>query len=422
MLYDLLFGLKKIQGGGAVKKIIMGYKTRLDAELVKLKVRGKVKNDIELIPKHLRMNILLPRYVRINLILATREEVLEILQGDKWELIENSYFHQILAEAQKEVDNGENVFKSISALRSKKKFCVDKHFEDILVFPPMTDFHDHILLKNGKIVLQDKASALSGYALNPPPKNIYCLDACAAPGQKTSQLAQSMKNYGVLFAIDQDKRRLETLKKLTKRNGATNIQPINKSFLDIDPMVEPYCNVQYILLDPSCSGSGIINRFDYLLSSSSEAGSFNDLVSTQEDEMSRVKSLAEFQRTMILHAFKFPRVQKVVYSTCSIHDEENEQVVEEVLKLSDIFEIEKVLPQFESRGKSEYPHGELCVRTDPQKDLTIGFFVSIFSRKPGTEISLPTIPPTVAPPKKTKKRKKPTKPIVGPSDKKVKLG
>jgi len=47
----------------------------------------------------------------------------------------------------------------------------------------------------GEIVLQDKASALAGFVLNPPADaKTYCIDACAAPGQKTAQLAQSMNN------------------------------------------------------------------------------------------------------------------------------------------------------------------------------------------------------------------------------------
>jgi putative methyltransferase len=75
----------------------------------------------------------------------------------------------------------------------------------MLVFPPSTDLHDNELLLSGKIILQDKASALSGAALEPPAEDsTFCLDGCSAPGQKTSQLAQSMENkvFSVNFSVD----------------------------------------------------------------------------------------------------------------------------------------------------------------------------------------------------------------------------
>jgi putative methyltransferase len=70
----------------------------------------------------------------------------------------------------------------------------------------------------------------------------------------------------------------------------------------------------------------------------------------------------------------------VVYSTCSIHDEENELVVKKALELGSAFHLVRVLPQFPSRGKNIIPNGDYCVRTTPEVDHTIGFFVSRFER------------------------------------------
>lgn len=54
MIYDLLFGKGKIDGGGQLKKLVMQYKTNLTGELTKLKIKMKVRENFELVPEHLR--------------------------------------------------------------------------------------------------------------------------------------------------------------------------------------------------------------------------------------------------------------------------------------------------------------------------------------------------------------------------------
>ena len=76
-----------------------------------------------------------------------------------------------------------------------------------------------------------------------------------------------MNNEGVIYAFEKDKQRVETLKKMSKIAGASCIQPICSDFLNVDPLDQKYSNVEYILLDPSCSGSGIVSRMDHLLTS-----------------------------------------------------------------------------------------------------------------------------------------------------------
>ena len=73
-------------------------------------------------------------------------------------------------------------------------------------------------------------------------------------------------------------------------------------------------------------------------------------------------------------------MQVVVYSTCSVHDEENEDVVAAVLKANPNFELAPALPQWPTRGKPLFPHAEFCMRTC-KDDRTIGFFVARFVRK-----------------------------------------
>lgn len=77
---------------------------------------------------------------------------------------------------------------------------------------------------------------------------------CAAPGMKTSHLAAKLNNDGKVYAVDLDTKRLKTLENLMERTGVTCVETINKDILKI---TSSDCqDVEYILVDPSCSGSG----------------------------------------------------------------------------------------------------------------------------------------------------------------------
>eukprot|EP00299_Pterocystis_sp_00344_P008080 c2914_g1_i2.p3 GENE.c2914_g1_i2~~c2914_g1_i2.p3 ORF type:complete len:145 (-),score=46.14 c2914_g1_i2:600-1034(-) len=69
---------------------------------------------------------------------------------------------------------------------------------------------------------------------------------------------------GRIFAFDIDHERLETLKRLTAKANAKNIVATQMSFLDVNPRDRLYKNVRAILLDPTCSGSGMVNQLDHL--------------------------------------------------------------------------------------------------------------------------------------------------------------
>lgn len=77
---------------------------------------------------------------------------------------------------------------------------------------------------------------------------------CAAPGMKTTQLAALMNNTGTVYAVEYNQKRFETLNKMIELSGATCIKTIDKDVITIKENDCP--NVEYILVDPSCSGSG----------------------------------------------------------------------------------------------------------------------------------------------------------------------
>lgn len=77
---------------------------------------------------------------------------------------------------------------------------------------------------------------------------------CAAPGMKTTHLAAVLKNEGTIYAVEKDPKRFETLESMVTDAGATCVKTLNKDVLDCT--AEDFPGVEYILVDPSCSGTG----------------------------------------------------------------------------------------------------------------------------------------------------------------------
>jgi len=238
LVYDLLIG-QGLKCGGPWKVMMMKHRCRLEAALARMKIKLKVTKNKDLLPSSVQQleGAQLPRYVRVNTLKTTVVDAVDYFKRDGF-----SY----LGEANR-----------LDDLNLKaKSFVRDMHLSDLLVFAPKTEFHEHFLYKAGHIILQDKASCLPAFVLNPT-SNSHVIDACAAPGNKTSHLAAIMKNKGKLFAFDLDAKRLSTMATLLLRAGVTCHQLANQDFLKVDTGDPQYKDVEYVLLDPSCSGSGM---------------------------------------------------------------------------------------------------------------------------------------------------------------------
>ncbi|KAG1662267.1 hypothetical protein FOA52_002156 [Chlamydomonas sp. UWO 241] len=259
---------------------------------------------------------------------------------------------------------------------------VDKLLPDLLAFPPGTDLHDHPLVTEGVLILQSKASCMPAHALAPC-AGWTVLDCCAAPGNKTTHVAALLgaAGGGRVIAFDKDERRLERLVANSERAGASGIISATVAdFMTLDPEGEDGASVTGVILDPSCSGSGtVFTRMDHLLPS---------FVSGEMDaeEEKRVEQLARFQESALRHALSFPSVQRLVYSTCSVHVRENEQVVAAVLDdaYSAGFQLSTPFPTWSRRGVAgalPKPLAKRVVRCDAYEDGTDGFFVAVFERR-----------------------------------------
>lgn len=77
---------------------------------------------------------------------------------------------------------------------------------------------------------------------------------CAAPGMKTTHLAAVLKNQGTVYAVEKDPKRYKTLETMIADSGATCVKTLHKDVLECS--AEDFPGVEYILVDPSCTGSG----------------------------------------------------------------------------------------------------------------------------------------------------------------------
>ena len=190
--------------------------------------------------------------------------------------------------------------------------------------------------------------------MNCPKTNL--LDLCAAPGSKSLQASEIFK----VTANELDKRRFKILKQRCEPFGIKCVQGDAFKLLE---HIKPN-QYQILLLDPTCSSSGT-HQMDRQLASLTEA-------SKQSEE--NVAELASFQKQILGKALREgirANVKLISYSTCSVNDEENEQVVEHVLETIDGWRLIKVLDSWQERGLR---HDEV-VRSSVPGD---GFFVAVF--------------------------------------------
>ncbi|XP_074016593.1 28S rRNA (cytosine-C(5))-methyltransferase [Numenius arquata] len=346
LVYDLLFG-KGLKCGGRWKALARRHRARLEAELARLKVQQKVSRNEDLLAPVQAASpgaSQVPRYVRVNTLKTCVDDVIDFFKRQGYSFLGKA--------------------ASMEELRalSGKKFSLDLHLPELLVFPPQTDFHDNLLYTSGHIILQDKASCLPAFLLGPADGS-HVIDACAAPGNKTSHLAAILKNKGQIFAFDVDTKRLATMNTMLMRAGVTSFQLAQQDFLTVDPGDPKYSKVTHILLDPSCSGSGMVNRLPR-----EEAA----------PSAERLQALAGFQRKALSHALRFPALERLVYSTCSLHREENEDVVQAVLQeRGSAFRLVNAFPSWPCRGLAAFPGAQCCLRASPADTLTHGFFVAV---------------------------------------------
>ena len=156
MAYELLFGKKKISGGGVVKRKLCEYKSRLESELTLMLEENGQTEPYELISEHIKSSCELPKYVRVN------ELKMELRDG----------------------------LQCVSSASKDLSCCFDLLIPSLITLSPKNpSLGQSDLVKSGCLIIQDKASCFPSQVLADEWLGGDVIDATAAPGNKTSHMA-----------------------------------------------------------------------------------------------------------------------------------------------------------------------------------------------------------------------------------------
>lgn len=226
----------------------------------------------------------------------------------------------------------------IEKLKEKNIQYKETKYEDFLILEKVKNIENLELFKDGFCTIQDISAGLTAKVLDPKPgENI--LDACSAPGGKTTYIAELIDNVGNIEAWDIHEHRTKLVKQNANRLGINIIKTkVKDASIYDEELLEKF---DKILLDVPCLGIGVIKRKP-------------DIKWKRKNE--DIKEISELQEKILENCSKYLKESGIItYSTCSILKEENERVIEKFLNKNKNFEIIKnsiinILPDEEKDG------------------------------------------------------------------------
>ncbi|MEM3783568.1 MAG: RsmB/NOP family class I SAM-dependent RNA methyltransferase [Candidatus Bathyarchaeia archaeon] len=266
-----------------------------------------------------------PTYIRLNTLKGSEDEILKRLEEEKVK-----------------VEKVEGLRHAYKVLGTKQPLTRTESFQE------------------GLFYIQDKASCFAAEAADPKPA-IALLDVCAAPGAKTTYLAQLMQNRGTIYSIDYSRRRMSVWKNEVARMGVQIAEPIIADACNPLPIS---IEADMVILDPPCTSTGV----------------FAKLPSAKWRLTQRsIGKMAEIQWQMLENsAEKVKPSGTLVYSTCSITVEENEMLIERFLKWHPEFSLTEITPKIGLPGLRGM---EKCQRLYPHIHKCNGFFIAKLLKK-----------------------------------------
>jgi len=248
-----------------------------------------------------------------------------------------------------------------SLKKDNVNFRIDQEIPDIIHIPIEKREIINKLLLTGKLIIQDKGSVAVVNVLSPHPNELIC-DMCAAPGMKTSLIAQYTRNEAKIFASDFLLSRINEMKKILHKLGVKGTFLLNTDSIQFPIRFEGYFDK--VLLDAPCTGSGTFLS--------------NPELKWRQNENFLHQNVV-LQEKLLKNALNLLKPCGIlVYSTCSLYPEEGELQILKFLKYLEPLELPKWFsPSYRIDG-SVIPG---TVRLFPAQHHTQGFFIAKFKKK-----------------------------------------
>ena len=234
-------------------------------------------------------------------------------------------------------------------LRKKGIECIEgKYADDALIIINTYGITETEEFKKGLFTIQDESSMLVGQIMNPK-EGSRVIDMCSAPGGKSTHIAQKMNNKGFILSRDIYPHKLKLVEESVERLGIDIIKTeIFDGLTKDNSLIESF---DYCLLDAPCSGLGLIRRKPEI-----------KLNRKVED----IESLSALQYDLIENAKNYVKVGGyLIYSTCTIEKEENNNIIKKFLKTNKNFKLVSIedsfknsdnLPDLKDGYINLYPH------------------------------------------------------------------
>lgn len=250
-------------------------------------------------------------------------------------------------------------FKDLGFLVEPGKFVPETlHLRSI-----RTDLSSLDQYEGGEFQVQDEASQLIAHLLQPQPGE-RILDACAGLGAKSTHLAQLMENQGEIIALDKQGWKLTRLLENAQRLAVSCIEPVEMDILEFEPTEKEH-SYERILLDAPCTGLGVIRR--------------------NPDIKWKVKQ-KDFRRLHLVQKKMLAKLAPLLkpggvllYATCTVSNEENEETVHGFLAEHPEYQLESARPYLPP-GSADVVNQSGAVQTWPQRHGTDGFFAARLRR------------------------------------------
>ncbi|XP_048045077.1 putative methyltransferase NSUN7 isoform X2 [Megalobrama amblycephala] len=376
-----------------VEACLLRFRTKLVASLARCRIKHDLLMLENILPENIRHRqeraTQLPLYAWINTLRSSFEEVSEVLRT-----------------------LGFSCVKSVGQLEGRT-FCRDAHCHDLLVFPNSVkrDLTDTRLLSDHRLVIQDKSCCVGPWALRPllaeggdvlmtgcfSAQTVAHVAAVAASASahthaETHTLSQSNtrgQSTVIVCLGDEPPSQTDELQNTLFKLGCKNVKLLSVSLESLDVSDTRLQEVRVMVVMPACSLSAVSNPVDYIMQENRDPRLMLDL-SHGSVSPEKLQTLVCRQRKDLQRVVQFPQVRAVLYSTCSVHPEENEEVLKTIL--SQTQEIHSTAPPYRlsSPGLLQDEDGSQEMKASffrlEASDHHNGCFVALLTRQPEPEV------------------------------------